>query len=311
MNSLKSTLLLLSIIVATFAHDHPMIGMISYPGSPSDKSSTSYIQGESAKFVEASGARNVAILYDQDWETTQSVLLNLNGIFIQNSFTGEMSNDATFLTLLENAYDYIVVQSALSIVYPLWTSGVTALQLSQVISSSNDLSTYTVPIDALDYPTTLNIIEHKFPNEKVTVTSNIRDDFLKHAFTKDIAYFNQDKGITLESLKKDTFLSEHFDVVATAKDRKGTEFIAIMKGKDIPVVMSFVLFEAVYNFYPHTNIPHSSEATRLSVQFSKAFTDFCRANDRTYGSIEQEYMNNLFNNKLTTVAKKEYQTFYF
>jgi gamma-glutamyl hydrolase len=306
-----TTLFIAVLLVATIAHDHPMVGLMSYPGSPSARTANSYIQGESAKFIESSGARNVVIPYDQEWITSEDVLKNLNGIFIQNSFNGEMSNDEILLINLQNAYDYTVEQNENGEVFPLWTSGVTGLQLLEVIQPSNGASDFAVPIDALDYAATLKVIEFKTPNDKVSVTSNIRDAFMKPLSTEEIVYFNQDRGITVESFNSNDFLSSTFEIVATSKDRQGVEFIAIMKNKAAPVVISFVLFEAVYNFFPETNVPHTSNAARTSVQFSKAFTDFCRVNDRTLGSVEAEYKNNLFNNKMTTVADREYQTFYF
>lgn len=309
MKFVRGALLCVLLMVAA-AHDHPMVGMISHPGSPGARSASSYIQGESAKFVESSGARNVALLYNQEWTTSEQTLKNLNGIFIQNSFTGEISTDATFLKTIEDAYNYVVQVNKDGEVFPLMATGKTALLLSS-IPASTELSTYTTSVDAKDYATKLNVVEWKTPNDKVSVTSKIRDAFLKPAFSEDIVYFNQDIGITEESIKNNPILSENFEVVATAKDRQGKEFIAILKGKDVPVILSFVQFESVYNFYPKTNVPHSSEAARLSVQFSKAFTDFCRANDRTFGSTEKEYTNNLFNHKMTTVTDAEYQTFYF
>lgn len=298
------------IILGTFAHDHPMIGMISHPGSPSTTDSTSYIQGETAKFVEASGARNVRLLYNQDWATSETELAKLNGIFVQNSFSGEVSTDSSFLKTLDDAYKYTVSVNQAGEKFPLMTTGATALALSSVIAGA-DLSTFTTSVDAKDFATKLNVVEYKIPNSDVDLTSQIRDAFLKPAYTSDVAYFNLDKAITAETIKSSEVLSSNFEVVATAKDRSGKEFIAILKGKSVPVILSFVLFESVYNFYPETQVPHSSEATRLSVQFSKAFTNFARANQRTYGSIEKEYANNLFNHKMTTVAAAEYQTFYF
>ena len=291
-------------------HDHPMVGVISYPGSPSAKDSTSYIQVETAKFIESTGARNVGIRFDQDWPTSVKILQSLNGIYIQNSFNGEKSQNPIFKETLKNAYEYSSDKNAQGITFPIWTSGITALQLSEVLSSTQDMAKFTEKIDALDYATTLNIIEFLTPNEKVQIT-NMRTNFLKPATMENIVYFNQDRGMTVESFKNDKFLSSNFDVVATATDRQGKEFIAILKGKEVPVVLSFALFEAVYNFYPKTAVPHSSEATRLAVQFSKSFTNMCRANDQTYGSVEKEYENNLYNRKLTTTIDPEYQTFYF
>lgn len=309
MKFIKESILLVLVIASVFAHDHPMVALVAYPGSPINNEANSYIQVETAKFIESSGARNVAI---KTWdETTESSLDNLNGIFIQNSVNGEMSQDQTWIDTLKNLYTYTISQHAFGVTFPLWTSGITALQLSEIMSEAQDLSQYTVNIDASDYATTLNVIEYKTPNEHVFITKNIKSSFLAPAFTSDIVYFNQTRGITIDSLKKDSLLSINFEVVATSKDKNGQEFIAIMKGKTVPIVLSFALFEKVYNFYPYTNVPHTDEATRLSVQFSKSFTDMCRVNDKTYGSIKAEYENNLYNHKLTTSLGIEFQTFYF
>jgi gamma-glutamyl hydrolase len=302
-------ILLALIVISVSAHDHPMVAIVAYPGSPTDIQANSYIQVESSKFIESTGARTIAI---KTWNaSTEPVLGNINGILVQNSVNGEMSQDQGWIDTLKSIYEHIIGQHSLGVTFPLWTSGITALQFSQVMSETQDLSQYTVNIDASDYATTLNVIEFKTPNKHVSLTGNIKFAFLEPVFHNNIAYFNQTKGITVESLKNDALLSANFEIVATARDKNGLEFIAIMKGKTVPIILSFVLFEKVYNFYPYTNVPHTDEATRLSVQFSKSFTDICRVNDNTYGSISAEYENNIYNHKLTNSVGVEFQTFYF
>eukprot|EP00344_Euplotes_crassus_P007987 CAMPEP_0196994798 /NCGR_PEP_ID=MMETSP1380-20130617/1028_1 /TAXON_ID=5936 /ORGANISM="Euplotes crassus, Strain CT5" /LENGTH=294 /DNA_ID=CAMNT_0042410265 /DNA_START=56 /DNA_END=940 /DNA_ORIENTATION=- len=294
-----------------------MIGVISYPDSPSDVESSSYIQGETAKFVESTGARNVVIEYNQDWTTSSETLEHLNGIIIQNSFNGVFTSDTIFKETLLNAYKYAEAKNEDGIKFPIWASGVTALQLSEVLSTSKDMSEYTVSIDAMDLATSLNFTEHTEASQEgpikplYDIIPTMRSKFLEPAVDSDIVYFDQGIGITPASLQKDKFLSEAFQIVATATDRNGNEFVALLKHRKFPVILSFALFEAVYNFYPDTQIPHSSPATRLTVQFSKLFTDFARSNDQTYNSIEKEYSNNLYNRPMTTTVNKEYQTFYF
>jgi gamma-glutamyl hydrolase len=306
---MKITFVLIVLLYTCFAHDHPMVGMMSYSGSPSEVEAKSYIQGESAKFVESSGARNVAVLYDQDWTESQSVLEKLNGLFIQNSISGHMDQSETFKTSLKNAYEYVSQKKSAGVTFPLWTSGITALQLLEAVSGSQ-IEDFTEQIDASDYATSLALTEFMAQSD-YTIMGNMRDAFLKPVLSSNLAYFNQTRAVTKQTFQSNAFLNENFEIAATAKDKNGVEFVAILKGKNAPVILSSVLFEKVYNFFPETNVPHSTEATRLSVQFSKSFTDLCRSNDQTYGSIEAEYVNNLYNHKLMPSVGKEYQTFYF
>jgi len=306
-------LLILSIVMG---HNHPMVGVITYPGSPGEVDSTSYIQAETVKFVESTGARNVAIKYDQNWITSSEELDNLNGIILQNSFNGAYNKDETYENVLLNAYLYAEAKADDQDIFPLMASGVAALQLSEILSSSQDLSQYTIEIDALDLVTDLEFTKDAslYQNKMAPVTltmASISEKFIRSASNEGVAYFNQDKGITIESFKNDEFISNSFEIVATAKDRQGTEFIALLVGKEVPVILSFVLPESIYNFYPETNVPHSTEATKFSIDFSKIFTDLTKKNEQTYGSTETEYSKNLYNLELTTTVGPEFQTFYF
>uniref|UniRef100_A0A7S3J8R6 Uncharacterized protein n=1 Tax=Euplotes harpa TaxID=151035 RepID=A0A7S3J8R6_9SPIT len=302
--------LVLLIIGGVFSHDHPMVGVISYPFQANPNGITSYIQGESAKFVEASGSRNVAIPFDQVWQTSVTALENLNGIYIQNSFFGEYSNSEVYKQTLKNAYTYTTDENDKKVVFPLWASGISALQLCEVLSTTQNLSAFTTSIDAMDYVTKLNLKEQRYPKEKIALTGLIKDNFIKYAIDENIAYFNQNIGLTEQSLKADNYLNKNFEIVATAKDRNGVEFVAILKSREYPIFLSFVLFESVYNFFPSTNVPHSSHATRLTVQFSKVFVGYARENSKAFATRELEYENNLFNLPMKTVATKEYMTFY-
>ena len=109
--------------------------MISFPYKDTT-SYQSYIQGESAKFIDSSGARGVAILYDQAWTTSATALNNLNGIFIQNNFYNTSVSDAAFNETLTNAYKYVVNLNDKGVVFPLWASGESALLLCHKINLS-------------------------------------------------------------------------------------------------------------------------------------------------------------------------------
>ena len=270
------------------AHDHPMVGVISFPYKANKEGISSYIQAETAKFVESSGSRNVAILYNQPWSTSVDVLSHLNGIVIQNNFFENSVKDATFNNTLKNAYWYTTELNDKGTVFPLWSSGNSALLLLEQISSNKDLSKFTVNIDALDYSTTLDIKEVRHPSETISVTGSISDSDLNNLQKEKISYFNQNKGITVNSIKNDPFLNNNFDIVATATDRKGTEFIAILKSTKYPVFFSFVLFESVYNFYPPTQVPHSINASKASVAVANSFTNYSRQNNRAFVDTQTE-----------------------
>ena len=310
MKSIHIAIILMWYVSLILAHDHPMVGVISFPYKANKEGITSYIQVETAKFIESSGARNVAIFYNQPWSTSVDMLSHLNGLVVQNNFENKLT-DSTFASTLKNAYWYATDANDKGTVFPLWASGTSALQMLEQISSNKDLSKFTVNIDAIDYSTTLKITEPRHPSESISLTASISDSDLSMLESEKISYFNQNKGITVNSIKNDPFLQNNFDVVATAVDRKGTEFIAIMKSKKYPIFLSFVLFESVYNFYPSTKVPHSIWASRMSVHISNSFTNYCRQNERAYADVVTEYKNNIFNYKVTTSIEKEYMTFYF
>ena len=310
---MRSIIFLTIIVILAFitkAHDHPLVGVVSYPVSSKetlDEKYTSYIQAESVKFIESSGVRAVALKYDQDWSEHKQLLSQLNGLFVQNSFDVSMNNDPTFIGTLKSAYNYTIEQNANGDLFPLWVSGISALQLAKLISGDKRI---TEKVDALDYSSGLSISETFDGNPNTYITHKIKHNFLRYAYEDNSVYFNQDSAITLD-IFKGSKLEEDFEIVAQAKDRKGRDFVAMLKSKRYPIILSFTLFEAVYNFYPENNVPHSSESTKLAVQFSKVFTNICRLNDRMFPTVADEFANNIFNNPLTVVTEPEYQTFYF
>ena len=186
-------IIMLLLLSWVFTHDQPMVGVISFPYK--DTSSKSYVQAETVKFAESSGARVVAVPYDQTWTTSADVLDKLNGILLQNNFFRITVTDATYNDTLNSAYKYVADKNDGGVVFPLWASGDAALLLSEQLSTLKDLSKYTVTIDALDYATKINIKEDRTTTSTISVTNTIRDDFLRYATSQNIIYFNQDKGI--------------------------------------------------------------------------------------------------------------------
>ncbi len=83
---------------------------------------------------------------------------------------------------------------------------------------------------------------------------------------------------------------------------KGTEYVGVMHHEKYPIYVSYLMFEAVYNFYPHWQIPHDARATRFAFGISKVFTNMCRKSDHEYEDIPTQYNNIIWRHNKPTIS---------
>jgi hypothetical protein len=71
-----------TLLVCSIATDAPIIGLYTLPIIDANGKSTSFVQAEAVKFIEASGGRVVPLLYTQSHEVLVGLLRQCNGLFV-------------------------------------------------------------------------------------------------------------------------------------------------------------------------------------------------------------------------------------
>lgn len=285
-----------ALFVCALATEAPIIGLYTLPIINSNGKSTSFVQAEAVKFIEASGGRVVPLIYTKTHDELIALLKQCNGLFIPSyNEESEHTNilDAQWHQNFQSLFTEVLAMNTNGIVFPIWISG------SSVSAFFGPASMDTVFLS--NYNTPLSWQENF---QDVISSKNIQ-------FPTSKAYFNVDKAFTKSTITRNP-VSTRWIIDATSVDERGISFISLFHHPLFPFYASIAQFEAIYNFYPMNMIDHSRKATRFAYGFSKFFTDLARMNDNTFGSVEAEYTNNIWNKWTPTISSGyEEIRFYF
>ena len=113
-------------VIASIATDSPIICLYTLPIVESHGTSTSFVQAESVKYLEASGGRVVILKYTDNPNNLLALLNQCNGLYVP-SYNEEADLtiilDATWHQNLQELYQQVLTMNTNGIIFPMWLSG--------------------------------------------------------------------------------------------------------------------------------------------------------------------------------------------
>ena len=285
--SLCSTLTALSVLsvavaastvaVAEGFMSTPVIGILSQPFLNNDTNETEYMIAASyVKWLEAAGARSIAIPYDTT--DVDQYFTQINGLL----FPGGASDvPSSAWRLWELALD----ANSIGTFFPVWGTCL-GFEYIAMMASGKGQATLQGGFDAYNMSLSL---DNLVTTERTQLYSTMHIQSI--ASTQNVTMNNHHFGISPESFRQSPDLTAMFRITSTNTDRKGRPFVSTIE----PIHPDLHPFYGTqyhpeknafeYGTYPNTNtayedIHHDDDAITFSLHLAKFFVSLTKQNVR-------------------------------
>lgn len=162
--------------------------------------------------------------------------------------------------------------------------------------------------DACDY--NINLIFQR-PAETTRMHAGISQKLQFEAQNNRISYDTHHDGVYPPLFNKYKELKE-YQVVATAKDRKGVEFIAAYEHKLYPIYcVQFHPEKSPYVWSDHLDIPRYQASLDLATHYAKMFVSEARKNNNTLGKYEEQLKHLICNHPVICTYRNTHDVYAF
>ncbi|CAI2372949.1 unnamed protein product [Moneuplotes crassus] len=255
-------------------NESPVVGILTQPCNET----SDYIASAYVKFVEASGARAVPIIWRYSDEEILNLVSKLNGVLLPGGFTpfrnedGSLTEHSRKVELILNKVKEFNDEGTY---YPVLGICMGMQQIAQIEAPYKD----TVELCIFDSGDVADSVILK----DSAADSQLYNDMPEHLRTaiqnERITYNNHYDGILLSAWNKYSNLKENYHLIGTSYDRKGVEYVAMFESKDYPIWgFQFHPEKNSFSWNPNSRIPHSPSAIELTQFFSNFFIKGARRN---------------------------------
>ncbi|XP_043199245.1 gamma-glutamyl hydrolase-like [Amphibalanus amphitrite] len=222
-----SALVLLSLGSLVAGHDRPIIGILAQETTPDidgffpELNYTSYVQASYVQFVEAAGARAAPVFIHRSQQYYEDMFRQLNGLLLPggNSLLGSSGFGSAARAFWELAHDHPEVY------FPMWGTCLGHEELAYLAGGHGVLEL----CDA--------------QNQLVAVQSDstlLESRMFANATPEQVALFTDEPNVVMfhsKCVRPGAFarLAPEYRSVATAVDRHGLEYVAILEHRDLPI----------------------------------------------------------------------------
>ena len=187
-----------------------------------------YIHADTEKWIVDAGIEIVPIFPTVGKDEAVSIFACIHGLYLQPGEPGDFSDmnlkniqtSALFLTMA-------IESNKAGHYFPVWG---TCMGLQQIVSHIGGVSIHSLKsFDSTDHRAPLTIV---YPKSRLLQYYGFENEKISEKISEKVnPWFNNMLGI--QTLN--TAASKILRVVATARDKKGAEFIAIVEGKTFPI----------------------------------------------------------------------------
>ena len=263
----------------------PTILTVSIPISDNNSDSHSRVENNYVRWLQASGADLISV---HPWSSTNEIdflLTKVNGILLQGN-PNNIDIQSSYYNIVKYLYKRVIEMNDSGIKIPLIAFGDDLSLLSTIITEDN-LSINTELKYQIREPTKINLFY--VPDKTIILNEFEKEDMI--ALEKEYILSNNLKRIiSLKNFLTEFHLSQKFNVIATSKTKEGKEYVSIVEGKKIPIIMlsfhpEYIVFETCKDFI----IPETLKSIYTSRFIGNGFVFYGRKNvDNTFTIEEKE-----------------------
>ena len=191
----------------------------------------SYVASSYVKYLELAGARVIVIPPNIDIEEEKNLFENINGLLFPG---GEVNlEDSQYFQVTQRLFHFAKEANKQNNYFPVL--GICRGMQAIIVHSVGSITPLS-DTDSRNYPTTLQFYKDAF---KSKLMRDIPKDLLvKHMKNNLTAHFHR-YGITPKTFHETPIINDHFNMVATSKDRNGIEFVSMYEGTIKKVLKCF------------------------------------------------------------------------
>ncbi|CAK8992344.1 Gamma-glutamyl hydrolase A (Conjugase A) (GH A) (Gamma-Glu-X carboxypeptidase A), partial [Durusdinium trenchii] len=257
-------------------NDRPIIGVLTQPALGRE-----YVAGSYVKYLEAAGARVVALRYRWSKEELVDMAKSLNGLLLPGG-NAELSKGAPYYDASAVLFEFALEQNRQGKFFPVWGTCLGFEQLHVLASGDNStVLSASGDFDSEDFASPVTLTEHAMSSDLV---GNM-PEHLVSAMTREPITFNAHKqGISPRIFHDNPKLVAFFTPLATFKDRKGKPFMAIVEAKHgLPVYgTQFHPEKAIFEWFEPSGIPHTPNAILLAQYTANFFVQKARCSPNSF-----------------------------
>ena len=313
MSKIIILIFLLSIFIILSKSDEeskPLIGILAQPSDyilDFPPKEYSYIMESYVELVEIGGGIPVPIFYDSDKETLKSMISKINGLILPGGNADIIDPITKQFTFLTEQVKYI-----LSIVFELNDKGVffpilaicNGFELGLIIKANTG--------QVLEKTTNLNYRGKIYGvNNESKIYSNINKESIQAVEGNGLILYNHNWGITPQTFKSFSKLTDFFKINSYSLTRNGTEIIAGFEALNYPFyAFQFHAELSGFNKCSYLNVDNSPNAVNFKEDISKFFIKDARKNSQKFEN-ETEFNANLIRNWELTLLHNCKKSYFF
>mmetsp|Transcript_32783 Transcript_32783/g.57050 ORF Transcript_32783/g.57050 Transcript_32783/m.57050 type:complete len:318 (+) Transcript_32783:2299-3252(+) len=263
----------------------PVIGVLSLPYRQTGQPDKDYIPFTYVRFVESGGARVVPLRVSMPDATLEQLFWSLNGVLFIGGDEPFFNDDGSYSRYAQVGCRFVELAKQAKtkgIYYPIWGTclGHELIHICENNGSSSTLS------DVKGEPPYIQ--RHDFHQE--AYTSKMFGGFgamyaMSILHNEKASWFNHHFAVEPKTYQASNSLSSSFVILATAKDREGTEYVSFAESKDYPIYTTQAHPERnTWEFSTSNEIPHSSGAVYSTNYLAHFFVDEARRNTNAFPS---------------------------
>jgi gamma-glutamyl hydrolase len=283
MNFRSLVVIIFSLSFYIQSHNIPIIAILANPAPIDDGDLIgSLVNASYVRWLENAGAMTMVIHSWYTHDKLDEIMSSVNGVIMLGG-----DRNLNLSHRFEKTAAYIIKKSIEAYKQgnpiPIWGTCQGFELIQSIVMGTLDLRTF----DSENYPTPVRIEK---PNASILKFFTAHD--LEAAQSENIFAEFHHFGIERSQYEQYQELEEVFDIVATANDRQGKEYIAIIEGKRAPIYgVQFHPEMIGTNRNVDFNVPTGTNATRISENLANFFVDEARKNRNSFVTVDKSKYN--------------------
>ena len=262
----------------------PTILTVSIPISENNSGSQSRVENNYVRWLQASGADLISV---HPWSSTNEIdflLTKVNGILLQGN-PNNIDIHSPYYNIIKYLYKKVVQMNDSGVKMPLIAFGDDLSLLSTIISEDN-MSINTELKYPIREPTKINLF---YVPDKTIILNEFEKEDMKALEKEYVLSNNLKRIVSLKNFLTEFHLSQKFNVIATSKTKEGKEYVSIVEGRKIPIIMvsfhpEYIVFETCKDFI----IPETLKSIYTSRFIGNGFVFYGRKNVMNTFTIEEK-----------------------
>lgn len=262
----------------------------------------SYVAAGFAKWIESAGGRAVPIRYYSSEAELHRLFKSVNGLIFPGGLT-DLWMDSPYVIAARKLWTWAKEANDAGDIFPIHGTCL-GFQLLHILESNVSFTELLVDTDSVAHASTLQFTEAA---KESSMFGTMNDDLIAKLENPEhnISLENHMFGLPPKNYDKWPILKENFNILNTALDRNGLEYVASAEHKRYPFFATQWHPEKPPFEFGMQEVPHTMDAILVSQHLANVFVEASRRSSHAFDSFEQELDDLIYNYKIYFSLKDE------